>query len=54
VASVAAMLLGAFAGGLLLRHSGVAAPLWTAAALLAGCSVTAERLSQGEATRGLA
>jgi uncharacterized membrane protein YoaK (UPF0700 family) len=46
VASVLAMLAGAFVGGTLLRHGGVAAPLWTAVALLAGCAVAADRLSR--------
>ncbi|MBO1417844.1 YoaK family protein [Streptomyces sp. FH025] len=47
VASILAMAAGALGGGLLLRHADVAAPLWTAAGLLAGCSVAADRLSRG-------
>ncbi|MBD0688221.1 YoaK family protein [Streptomyces sp. CBMA123] len=46
VASILAMAAGAFGGGLLLRHADVAAPLWTAAGLLAVCSATADRLSR--------
>lgn len=44
VASIASMTAGALAGGLLLRHGQVAAPLWAAAAVLAVCAVTADRL----------
>jgi uncharacterized membrane protein YoaK (UPF0700 family) len=47
VASILAMMVGAFVGGLLLRHASVAAPLWTAAGLLVACSVVAERLRRG-------
>jgi uncharacterized membrane protein YoaK (UPF0700 family) len=52
VASILAMLLGALAGGLLLRHVGVAAPLWTAAGLFAACSVAADRLSRARSAEG--
>ncbi|GGM97016.1 YoaK family protein [Streptomyces fuscichromogenes] len=44
VASILAMMTGALVGGLLLRHGRIAAPLWAAAAVLAGCAVTADRL----------
>jgi uncharacterized membrane protein YoaK (UPF0700 family) len=39
--SVLAMLTGALIGGLLLRWVALAAPLWLAAVLLAGCAATA-------------
>jgi uncharacterized membrane protein YoaK (UPF0700 family) len=41
-ASILAMMAGALVGGLLLRHVDVAAPLWTATALLLACAVTAD------------
>ncbi|MFJ6837889.1 YoaK family protein [Streptomyces sp. NPDC091209] len=44
IASILSMMTGALAGGLLLRHGQVAAPLWAAAAVLAVCAVTADRL----------
>ncbi|MER6537923.1 YoaK family protein [Streptomyces sp900105755] len=44
VASILSMLAGALAGGLLLRHGQVAAPLWAAAAVLGVCAVSADRL----------
>ncbi|MFF2549140.1 YoaK family protein [Kitasatospora sp. NPDC058063] len=47
VASILAMAAGAFGGGLLLRHTDVAAPLWTVAGLLAVCSAAADRRSRG-------
>jgi uncharacterized membrane protein YoaK (UPF0700 family) len=46
VAAILAMLLGALVGGLLLRRTGVAAPLWTAAGLFAVCALAADRLSR--------
>ncbi|MFD0405754.1 YoaK family protein [Kitasatospora sp. NPDC127116] len=49
VASVLAMMAGALVGGLLLRHADVAAPLWTAAGLLAVCSAAAHRLGRAPA-----
>jgi predicted MFS family arabinose efflux permease len=39
--SVLAMLAGALVGGVLLRWVALAAPLWLAAVLLAGCAVSA-------------
>jgi uncharacterized membrane protein YoaK (UPF0700 family) len=45
--AILAMMVGALVGGLLLRHVDVAAPLWTAAALLMVCSAAADRLSRG-------
>ncbi|MEU9455055.1 hypothetical protein [Streptomyces sp. NPDC048277] len=38
------MVTGALAGGLLLRHGQMAAPLWAAAAVHAVCAVTADRM----------
>jgi predicted MFS family arabinose efflux permease len=39
--SVLAMLAGALIGGVLLRWVALAAPLWLAAVLLAGCAASA-------------
>jgi predicted MFS family arabinose efflux permease len=44
VASILSMTAGALAGGLLLRHDQIAAPLWAAAAVQAVCAVAADRL----------
>ncbi|MGW4882256.1 YoaK family protein [Streptomyces sp. NPDC004262] len=49
VASLLAMLAGALAGGLLLRHGRLAAPLGAAAVVLAACAVTADRLRRRDA-----
>ncbi|MFD1277827.1 DUF1275 family protein [Streptomyces kaempferi] len=47
--SILAMLAGALIGGLLLRHSQIATPLWIAAAVHAGCAVTSDRLRRRDA-----
>ncbi|MFD7999629.1 DUF1275 family protein [Streptomyces mirabilis] len=44
VASILSMMTGALAGGLLLRHGQIAAPLWAAAVVHAVCAVAADRL----------
>ncbi|MFC5200378.1 YoaK family protein [Streptomyces kaempferi] len=48
VASILSMMAGALAAGLMLRHGRLAAPLWAAAAVLAVCAVTADRLRPRE------
>ncbi|WP_026402411.1 YoaK family protein [Actinomadura rifamycini] len=45
--SIVALLVGAMAGALLIRHLGVAAPLWTAAAVLLGIGALGTSRARG-------